>query len=114
MAWCDVSFAGTQECRPGPRPLTSRSKRRASDGQTIRACGRRLGVRASSQLAFDGADAANLLLELVLGTPIRFEDEVPRLAQVVELVESRRRRVPFDRAAVRVRQVRGMGGRADA
>ena len=42
---------------------------------------------AALQLAFDVADATHLFLELLLGMPIRFEDEVPRLAQIVELAQ---------------------------
>jgi hypothetical protein len=38
-------------------------------------------------LAFDGADAADLFLELLLDMPIRFKDEVPGLAQIVELAQ---------------------------
>src|SRR5947209_848145 len=58
---------------------------RTAHGQALRARGDGLGVRAALQLAFDRADAAYLLLEFLFGMPIGFKDEVPSLAQVVEL-----------------------------
>src|SRR5712691_8111217 len=60
---------------------------RAPHGQAIGTRGHGLGIGASFQLAFDGADATHLFLELLLDMPIRFEDEVPGLAQIVELAQ---------------------------
>src|SRR5215218_1646340 len=60
---------------------------RAADSRTIslNQCG--LGIIPLLHTTFDPADAAHLLLELLLGMPVRLEDGMSRLAQEMELAQ---------------------------
>ena len=60
---------------------------RRADGRAVAANRLGLGIVAPLDRALDRADAADLLLELLLGVAVGLEDRQGRLAQVVEVAE---------------------------
>jgi hypothetical protein len=60
---------------------------RPAHRQAIAADGGRFRVVARFECPLQGAHAARMLLELLLGVAIRLEDRLGRLAQVMELAQ---------------------------